>query len=136
MKRADKAVSETVGTLLLLGISISLFSVLYVSVGTIYPASSSPCVNLICSLNDSNITIEHRGGKDLDLQTKFIVTINGTAQTYVVNDYLTSKSKENNVWNIGERVVCPIGSTINKVVSVSVIDIRSNSIIVMADLQK
>jgi hypothetical protein len=87
-------------------------------------------------LNDNNITIDHRGGKGLDLQTKFIVTINGTAQTFIVNDYLTNKSKDNNVWNIGEKVVCPIGSTLNKIVSVSVVDVHSNSIIVMVDLQK
>ncbi len=136
MKRSNKAVSETVGTLMLLGISVSLFSVLYVSVITIYPNSSSPSVNLLCSIEGNNIIIEHRGGKTLDLNTKFIVTINGTDEKFSVYDYLNNKFKENGVWNVGEQVVYPVGNIIGKKVSLSVIDVNSNSVIVMVDLQR
>ena len=136
MKRSNKAVSETVGTLILLGISVSLFSVLYVSVVTIYPTSASPSVDLICSLDENNIIIEHRGGKTLDLQTEFIVTINETVQSFIINNYLSNQSKANEVWNVGERVVYPVGDIIDKRVSISVIDTRSNSIITMVNLQE
>jgi len=136
MKKEDKAVSETIGTLLLLGISISLFSVIYFSVMTIYPISASPSVNIICSVEDNDILIEHRGGKTLDLDTKFIVTIDGSGEKFTVNDYLSSEFKANGVWNIGEQVVYPVGDITNKKVSLSVIDDHSNSVIMMVNIKE
>jgi hypothetical protein len=134
MKRTNKAVSEIVGTLLLLGISITLFSAIYFSVSTIYPSSIRPSVNLICSVEKNEIIIEHRGGKTLDLDTKFTVTIAGTNEKFTVGDYLNNKSRDNGVWNIGEQVVLPVGDITDKNVSVSIIDVHSNSIIMMVVL--
>jgi hypothetical protein len=136
MKRVDKAVSESVGTLLLLGITISLFSVIYFCVITIYPINASPTVNLLCSISENNITIEHRGGKTLDLDTKIIITINGTSQDFRIYDYLDNESRYNGKWNIGEQVVYPVGDITNKKVSLSVIDGNSNSVITMVNLQE
>lgn len=135
MKRSNKAVSETVGTLMLLGISVSLFSVLYISVLTIYPTSASPTANLLSSIEGNNIIIEHRGGKKLDLNNRFIVTIDGVEQTFIVNNYLSNESRNDSGWDVGERVVCPVGDVTDKKVSLSVIDINSNSILIMVDLQ-
>jgi hypothetical protein len=135
MKRDNKAVSEIVGTMILLGISISLFSVIYFSVMTIYPISTSPSVNLICSFDNNSLIIEHRGGKTLDLDTKIIVTIDGTSYNFVIYDYLNNASKENDKWNIGEQVVYPIGEIKDKKVSLSVIDVHSNSVIMMINVQ-
>ncbi len=136
MKRRNLAVSETVGTLLLLSISISLFSVIYFSVLTISPSPITPAVNLICKFEKNNITLEHRGGKTLDLDTEIIVTTNGTNETLTVNDYMNNESKENGVWNIGERVVYPAGDITDLKVSVTVVDVYSNSVIMMAVLQE
>ena len=136
MKRTNIAVSETVGTLLLLGISVSLFSVIYLSVLTVSPSPIRPSVNLICTVEKNNITLEHRGGKTLDLDTEIIVTTNGTNETLTVNDYMNNESKENGVWNIGERVVYPAGDITDLKVSVTVVDVYSNSVIMMAVLQE
>jgi len=136
MKRTNIAVSETVGTLLLLGISVSLFSVIYLSVLIVSPSPIRPSVNLICTLEKNNITLEHRGGKTLDLDTEIIVTTNGTDETLTVNDYMNNESKENGVWNIGERVVYPAGDITDLKVSVTVVDVYSNSVIMMAVLQE
>jgi len=136
MKRTNIAVSETVGTLLLLGISVSLFSVIYLSVLIVSPSPIRPSVNLICTVEKNNITLEHRGGKTLDLDTEIIVTTNGTDETLTVNDYMNNESKENGVWNIGERVVYPAGDITDLKVSVTVVDVYSNSVIMMAVLQE
>lgn len=136
MKRTNIAVSETVGTLLLLGISVSLFSVIYLSVLIVSPSPIRPSVNLICTVEKNNITLEHRGGKTLDLDTEIIVTTNGTNETLTVNDYMNNESKENGVWNIGERVVYPAGDITDLKVSVTVVDVYSNSVIMMAVLQE
>ena len=137
MKRTNKAVSETVGTMLLLGISIALFSVVYLSVLTIYPSSTRPSVNLICSVdeNNKNITLEHCGGKKLDLDTEIRITINETNEKFTVSDYLNNESKDNGAWNIGERVVYPVEDITDKMVSVSVVDKDSNSVIMIIGFQ-
>jgi hypothetical protein len=133
MKRTNKAVSDIIGTLLLLGISISIFLVIYLSVLTIYPTSIRPSVDLICLVdeNNNNIIIEHHGGKTLDLDTKFSMTIDEVNNKFTVGDYLDIKSKDNGVWNIGEQLIYPVGDITDKRVSVSVIDIHSNSVILM-----
>jgi hypothetical protein len=135
MKRANKAVSEMVGTILLLAMSVSFFSIVYISILTIYPLSSSPSVNLICSVEDNNFTLEHRGGKTLDLNTKFIIKIDSSINNFTAGDYLSIESKDDGVWNIGERVVYPVGDITNKKVSLSVVDIESNSVIMMLGFQ-
>lgn len=136
MKSDNKAVSETVGTLLLLGISISLFSVIYLSVLTIYPSSDRPSVNLICSAEENNIIIEHHGGKTLDLDTKFIVNIDGTNEEFKVGDYLNNESRIDGIWNIGERVELPVGNITDKKVTLTGVDIHSKSEILMVVLQE
>jgi len=136
MKRRKLAVSETVGTLLLLSISVSLFSIIYFSVLTISPSPIKPSVNLICKFEKNNITLEHRGGKKLNLDTEIIVTINDTIERFIVNDYMNNESRENGMWNIGERVVYPTRDVTDLKVSVSVIDIHSNSVIMLVVHQR
>ena len=136
MKRANQAVSEIVGTMLLLVISITLFSVVYLSVLTIYPSSTRPAVNIICSMDENdNITIEHCGGKKLDLDTEVSITIAETNERFTVGDYLNNESKNNGVWDVGEKVVYPVENIIDKMVSVSVIDKHSNSLIMTIGFQ-
>lgn len=135
MKRANIAVSETVGTLLLLGMSITLFSVIYFSIMTIYPISANPSINLICSKDGNNITIEHRGGKTLDLETKIILNIEGyNIPPKTLRELYFTDINCDGFWSIGEIVVYNEDVT-NKNVSVSVIDARSNSVIMMLNFQ-
>lgn len=136
MKRANKAVAEIVGTLLLLGIAVTLFSVIYLSVLTVFHSTTRPSVNLICTVEENNVILEHRGGKTLDLDTEFTVTIAGTNEKFTVGDYLNNESRDNGVWNIGERVVYPTGDIRDLEVSVTVVDVKSNSVIMMATLQE
>jgi len=136
MKRINIAVTEMVGTLLLLAISISIFSLVYFSVLTVSPYPTKPSVNLICTLENNNITLEHRGGKTLDLDTEITVNINGTNEKFIVNNYINNTFKENGVWNMGERVIYPTGDVTDLKVSVSVVDKHSNSVIMMVVLQE
>ncbi len=136
MKRANQAVSEIVGTMLLLVISITLFSVVYISVLTIYPSSTKPSVNIICAIDENNnIIIEHCGGKELDLDTKVSITIAETNEKFTVGDYLNNESKNNGVWDVGEKVIYPVENITDKMISVSVIDKHSNSVIMMIGFQ-
>jgi hypothetical protein len=136
VKRRNIAVTEMVGTMLLLVISIAIFSVLYLSVVTVSPNPAQPSVDLICTLDNENITVEHRGGETLDLDTIITVTINDVKEEFVVEKHMVNKFKEDGVWNIGERVNYSTGDVTDLKVSVSVVDKSSNSVIMMADLQE
>jgi hypothetical protein len=135
-KRINLAVSEIIGTLLLLLISVSLFSVVYINILIGSPSPIKPSVNLICTLEKNNITLKHCGGKTLDLDTEIITNINGTTTKFIVNDYMNNGSRKNGVWNIGEQVVYPAGNVTNKKVSASVVDKHSNSVILSVVLQR
>jgi hypothetical protein len=53
----------------------------------------------------NNITIEHRGGEDLSLDTKIIIKINQTNQLYqfTVRQGLDNNSLQDGKWNVGEQ---------------------------------
>lgn len=143
MKKNDIAVSEVLGTILLLGIAISLFSVLSTIVLSFPFEPSTPSVNLIGYVDGNNITIEHTGGETLDLDTKLIVKINDSnAFSFIVSQLLDSNALSNNLWNLGEKAIIdasksPINEIIvNARVDVTVVDVPSNSVVLMGVLQE
>ena len=136
MKNEDIAVSDTISTLLLLVMAISIFSILYISFSFISPSDLKPCVNLIGIIDDNNITLEHRGGGVIDLDAEIVVSINGSnVSRFIVNDYINPESKKDGGWDIGERVVYPASDMTDSIVSVSVVDPSTDSVIMMANLQ-
>ncbi len=133
-KRADEAVSEIVGTILLLGITVSLFSVICVIVLS-YPFSpSSPSTNLVGMVEGDYLLIEHRGGKALDLGTKVSLTIGDNMSEIITvgdRDYLNNESKVDNRWGIGEWFVYQNGNITGKKVGIAVVDVESDSVILI-----
>lgn len=136
VKRRNIAVTEMVGTILLLVISVAIFSVLYLSIVTVSPNPAQPSVNLICTLDNENITFEHRGGETLDLHTVITVTIDDVNNKFIVDNYINNDFKQDGKWNVGERVIYPTGDVTDLKVSVTVVDKLSNSVIMMVDLQE
>jgi hypothetical protein len=136
-KRVDHAVSEILGTALLLGMAISLFSILNVMVFSYPVTPSPPAVNLVGTIVGDNVTLLHSGGEALDLDTKILVTINDTTVDFTVNSSLPNESKGDG-WTIGEIVVYYHNETIldEHRVSVIVVDVKSNSVVMSSDLQK
>ena len=143
-KKADKGVTEIVGTVLLLGMSISLFSILSLTVLS-YPSSPSPpSVNLVATiegnatLDGKYILIEHRGGEALSLETKVIITIGDDTPINIAigdGDYLDNEAKKDNRWGIGEWFVYEDTNINGKTVTVTVVDVESNSMILTGALQ-
>lgn len=135
-KKTDEAVSEIVGTILLLGITVSLFSVMCVIVLS-YPFSpSSPSTNLVGMVEGEYLLIEHRGGKALDLGTKVSLTIgDNMSKIIIVGDYLNNESKGDNRWGIGEWFVYQNNNITGKKVGIAVVDIESDSVILIETFQ-
>jgi len=135
-KKTDEAVSEIVGTILLLGITVSLFSVICVIVLS-YPFSpSSPSTNLVGMVEEDYLLIEHRGGKALELGTKVSLTIgDNMSEIITVEAHLNNESKEDNRWGIGEWFVYQDSNITGKKVGIAVVDIESDSVILIETFQ-
>ena len=128
----NRAVSEVVGTILLLGISVTLFSVIYTVILSTPYSPPTPISNIVYSLNDKNLTLTNVGGKQLDLDTEIKILINNTLyKTYKVGDYLDLNDTK---WGIGDKIKIDLGeysSDIDYSFEVQVIDVHSNSIVIM-----
>ena len=139
-KKANEGVSEIISTVLLLGMAISFFSLLCITVLS-YPSSShSPSANLVGMIGGGegdHLMIEHRGGEALSLDTKVIITIkNEMSIPETVRDGIDSDANKDNFWGIGEWYISPdLGNLTDKQIEITVIDVESNSIIMTGLLQ-
>lgn len=138
--RSNQAVSEVIGVVLLLGITISLFAVLNYSVFHFSFDTSVTSVNLIGTVDKAqtydNITIEHNGGESLDGKTQIMITIgyNTTPIRRNASDLLNDLNHDTK-WNFGETIEFP-NHTKGQYIQVSVIDPVKNSILLSVVLQQ
>ncbi len=133
IKKADKAVTEIFGAIILLLIALAILSLVYAYVLSYPLPDSAPRVEIVGSMEGDNIVLLHRGGESLGLDTNFRVGIfNSTANTtdYVmVGNYLDSESKDDGFWNIGEILVYPVGDITGSKLHALVVDSDSESVI-------
>jgi len=136
IRSKNKAVSEVLGTVLLLLISVTLFSAVYISFFSIEIKPSTPSVNIVGTIEKNRLVLEHRGGESLSLNTEIILRYNGgTTQSIQVNNgsYLVNQHKNDGKWNIGERFAYPLSELSNFArfdpINVTVVDVESNSIL-------
>jgi len=144
IRNSNEAVSEIVGTVLLLGMAVSMFSLLSFTVMS-YPFNPSPpSVNLVACMQginnvtgETNVTIGHYGGESLDISTtKVMVSIQGISNDVNITRYLNDSNK-NALWDIGEKLSYHISeNVVGKRVEVTVVDTKSNSIIMSGLLQE
>ena len=131
-KRINNAVSEVIGTAILLGIAIALFSVVQV-IALSYPYNpSTPSARLVGTVEQNTILIEHHGGESLSLDTKIVYNIEGTSEIVkIASDVLDSITSDgDNLWSIGEKVsYTPAVDISDLQIQILVIDIESNSIV-------
>ena len=134
-KKSDGAVSEVIGAILMVGIGVALFSILYFIVMS-YPFTPSvPSVDIVGSIEGSNIILEHRGGDSLDQNATVSFIVGATRISKTVQDLLID-SNGNHRWDVGERLVYYNSSMTNLQVEATVIDRDSNSIMMMGVLQE
>ena len=127
--RSNSAVSEVMGTILLLMITVGLFSVVAISVYNLLPFNPAPSADIICQVNGDNIILTHQGGDALSLETKIGFSNNTGTKYIVVKDYLDDDSKEDGKWSIGEKIVYSNPNLLQNQIRVMVVDPSSNSFI-------
>jgi hypothetical protein len=137
-KRAKNAVSEIVGTALLLGIAIALFSIVQVIALNLPYNTNPPSVRLVGNIEGEKIYIVHHGGESLSLDTEIIFRINVTTYSWTAREILNqSSSNGDNVWNIGEKVDSPNYENLGESqVMITVVDVESSSVIMQSTIQE
>jgi len=136
-KKSDDAVSEVIGAILMVGIGVALFAILYFIVMSYPFTPSSPSVDIVGTIEGNNIVLEHRGGDSLGLDATVSFIVGGTSNSTTVDHcHCLNDLNGNNRWNIGERLVIPYGDMTDLQVEATVIDKDSNSIVMMGVLQE
>jgi len=140
-RRACMAVSEVFGTMLMLLIAVSLFSVVYISVFLMFGAPITPVVNIVGTIAPKDneiydIILEHRGGQILyNKTTEVLITLGGLQTRYWLSDILID-TDNNSIWNLGERAVITEENISGVSVEISVIDTKSNGMITQNIIQQ
>jgi hypothetical protein len=140
--RTTKGVSEIIGTILLLSISIALLCVLYIIVlhNATSPLTSdhTSSSQLIATVEEKDVILENRGGISVPMDAKLVFTIGGNEYFAKVSDCVDDTNGDG-MWSIGERVMFTppgIDSLIGLQVSISIVNPDSNSMIMEGLVQE
>lgn len=103
-----RGVSEIMGTILLLSISITLLSLLYLLVlnNATNPSNMghvSPS-DIVASVDEKNVYLQNYGGTPISPNTKLTITVSGQKYFALVKDCLVDTNGDGQ-WTIGERLV-------------------------------
>ncbi|MFE3845746.1 type IV pilin N-terminal domain-containing protein [Thermoplasmatota archaeon] len=105
----NNAVTDLVGTMLMLFIAIALFSIIYFFVFSVEAPVRAPSTNILGYLEGDNIYFEHWGGETLGTEASIIFTIAGDRKdsVYLQDDFEIWDSKGENIanpdkWSFGE----------------------------------
>lgn len=130
------AVSEVLGTIFLLGISVTVLSIVSATLLSVDVKTEPPAVHLVASVEGNYLVVEHRGGDSLDLETKILIDYNGNSRLSLRIDeesYLDDAYKSNGKWDIGEKFKFPLANLTDftrfEPVDVMVVDKYSNSFV-------
>jgi len=140
--KSNLCVTEVVGTLLLLMISISIFSVLNFYVLTFDSPSQPLSANIIGYVDGNDLILEHHGGAHLRLnETSIILSIDDiryeldTKVDFTLTNPNTNGDSES--WEISEILIYTHDFALNNNnVYVSIIDQVDNSIVMTGNLNK
>ena len=137
--KQNMAVSEILGTVLMLMMVIPTFGIIYNNVLSIPPPSNPPNVAIIGMVEGNNLVLTHQKGDSLSVDTTITVKMDIINETFLVKEYLDADSIKDGEWNIGEQVIYPLSFNISNIKSyfasyLHVADIESNSLVFTATL--
>jgi FlaG/FlaF family flagellin (archaellin) len=139
----NSAVSEILGTILLVGISVILFSTVYISLFTTDLGDAVPTVNIAASIEGENLVLHHCGGNDLAVESEIVITDKSNKNNNIVlKDLMNSEDKKDGLWNIDEKIICDLKTLpdieferYDKLV-VNVVDSETSSMVMRGDIQE
>lgn len=116
------SVSEIMGSMILLVLSITFFSVVYVSLLSEVPLEKTTLVSISATIEGNSIVITHKGGYSLSMETIVVINISENKLEFTAGELLNAESQINRCWNIGERLVYSTHDLTGKIVEVTVVD--------------
>lgn len=127
-------VSEVVGVIIMLGIAIALFSIVYIMAINFPFNDPAPLVRITATINENYVILLHQGGESLSPDTNIIVVINGVVYTQTVALML---QEGDNSWNIGEKLLFDpgLGPLKNLEAKITVVDAITNTIIMQGSVR-
>ena len=137
IKKNNYAISEMLGSVLLLLIAVTSFVVIHANVLFNPNLDDQTFVTIVGEIKGKNITLLHRGGESLSLQTKVTFEIGENIFNIIIgeNEYLDSKFKVDGLWNIGEKLIFKQESDLDNLeVKVTVVDVKSNTVVMSEKL--
>jgi hypothetical protein len=125
------AVSSVLGIVLILGLTVMLFSIVYFSILSVPYSPPTPAADIYYSYEGTNIIVTHYGGTSLDLRTKIQMHIGDNPPIIAeVRDYLSAEAMDDDRWGFGEQFIYNASVDIsNTSVEVVVIDIHTDSVV-------
>lgn len=111
---SEAAVSEVVGTILLLGITVAAFSGLAVAVQERLDTNPPPPnARFELQKEGPNLTVVHRWGESVPIKNLRVIYNNGTDHTVEtvpeLSTFSAAKGGKGDMWDLGERLIiaCP-----------------------------
>jgi len=139
IKINNKAVSEILGSVLLIAIAISAFTIVYINFLSDEGPSETTYATIVGWIEDGNLIFEHQRGEGININSKVTIIPRGDYKDkYIltVKELLDpSITNGNNLWDIGERLVYPRKLT-GWNVEAKIVDSKSNSIVFWGTLQE
>lgn len=133
--RTDEAVSELLGTMLLLIIAVSVFSVIFLNTLSDVSPEDHPLVTIVGALEGNNVILTHRGGEPLSLESEIVLTIAGTQLNFTAGQLLDNKSKQDGLWTVGELLLYNGTNLTGLKVEATVVDVKGDTTLLMGILQ-
>jgi FlaG/FlaF family flagellin (archaellin) len=132
-KHSSQAVSEVLGTVLLIAIAVALFSVIYTTILFAPTVELNQKPVIVGEIRQNRIILEHQGGESI-LFTDSTIVIDAAEQTYIsrTNDDIN----DNGRWDIGERIIFEYGSLDHYGVEVKIVDTKHNILLLSGILQQ
>ena len=136
-KKNTNAVSEILGSMLLLLIVICVISTIFYYVLSDEGPAPAIVVKIIGKSEGKYILLDHNGGDNVDGDNEIIYTIGSKSSEIVKIGTLLNKTLDKEpigVWNLGEQLKIPINFSIDtlddfKIAEITMVDAHTNSII-------
>ena len=130
------AVSEILGTVLMLTMSIALFSIVSSIILGFPYFGAPPQLQISGTIDGADIIFHHYGGPSLSKNTVIKIVINDVSYTQTINEILYDNNN-NGKWDIGEHVVYHASTDLTGyTIFASVIDVSTSSVIMYGTLQE
>ena len=138
--KSDLCISSIIGTVLMLLIAVTTFSVIYFTVLSDEGPPHKIYVDIVGTVEGKNLILEHRGGDALDIDSEIEYSLAGEDKSILINDYLSVADKEDGKWNLGERIIIPFEYDIDKLdeydeAELIAIDHESNSLAFLGNIE-